>query len=275
MTEANWIEVVASHPAAEDCSGLLYALGALGIEVINQETLRAFFQNPPQELAEQIKGYGFTIASLTPVAKENWTGQCAEMWEAVTTGGLRIRPVESAAAAALLPYSPQEIRIIPGLGFGTGHHSATQHVLHLLQEVPRSSVHSALDLGTGSGILAIAISRLFNCPTTAIDNDPLALENAAENIAINQAASISIIEGTLDQAVGQFDLIAANLYAELLVALAPALKEKLIPGGFLALSGIAEGLAPDVEAAFGWEVRRKRAEGGWVGLLYQRPVISG
>jgi len=271
MTEAQWIEIVAVRPDAEECSGLLYELGALGIEVINSSSVRAFFQNPPDNLVVLIEGMGFQVASATAVPKENWTGQCPEMWESVEAGALRIRPVESAAVAAALPAVPEEIRIIPGLGFGTGHHTATQHVLHLLQEVPRAPVHSALDLGTGSGILAIAIARLFNCATLAIDNDPLALENAAENITINHATGITLSEGTLEEAQGSFDLIAANLYAELLVSLAPALKEKLNRGGFLALSGIAEGLGPEVEAAFGWRPTCKRVEGGWVGLLYQKP----
>ncbi|NDC37493.1 MAG: methyltransferase domain-containing protein [Proteobacteria bacterium] len=271
MIEAQWIEIVAVRPDAEECSVLLFELGALGIEIVGPSSVRAFFQNPPDNLVALIEGIGFQVTSATTVAKQNWTGQCPEMWHPVEAGALRIRPVESATAAAALPASPEEIRIIPGLGFGTGHHTATQHVLHLLQEVPRSAVRSALDLGTGSGILAIAISRLFHCPTLAIDNDPLALENAAENIAINHATGITATEGTLEQAIDSFDLIAANLYAELLISLAPALKEKLNPGGFLALSGIAEGLAAEVEAAFGWKALRKRVEGSWVGLLYQKP----
>ena len=267
--QPEWIEVIVSCSAPEEQSALLFALGALGIEIIDLTSLRAFFQLPPADLAQQIEEFGFKIKSLKAVEKENWTGRCSDVWEAVEANGIKIRPVEGIESAKTSPPLPDEILIIPGLGFGTGHHTATQHVLHLLQKVPSDQVRTALDLGTGSGILAIAIAKLFKVPVVAIDNDPLALENAADNLEINQVESVSLIHGTLEQSTEKFDLIAANLYAELLVELSDAIRARLKPGGFIALSGIAEPLLPDVLAAFPWKPLETRLSNGWAGLLYQ------
>ena len=160
--------------------------------------------------------------------------------------------------------------IIPGLGFGTGHHVATQNILHILQRIPRNSVSCALDVGTGSGILAIAIEKLFNVPVLAIDTDPLALENAADNLTINRTSQIALREGSLDAADGQFDLIVANLYAEILISMSGELLARLPKHGNIVLSGIVEELKPQVEAAFPFKPKFERTKDGWTGLLYSK-----
>jgi ribosomal protein L11 methylase PrmA len=129
-----------------------------------------------------------TVVSINTVADDNWTGACPEVWDTVTAGSLVIAPVESLNDPRPTPNNA--IKIIPGLGFGTGHHATTKMVLEelselairlkqgTLQAISTSFPERIFDLGTGSGILAIAAAKLFKAPVDANEIDPAALDNA-------------------------------------------------------------------------------------------------
>jgi ribosomal protein L11 methyltransferase len=130
------------------------------------------------------------------------------------------------------------------MGFGTGHHESTHAALELLQsaEVSELSPQKIFDLGTGSGILAIAAQLLYSEATiVGNDIDEAALNNAAENAAINGCSTIEFITGSLPDprlpAKG-FDLILANIYAEALCSLEEEIHKLSKPGGLLILAGI-------------------------------------
>lgn len=137
------------------------------------------------------------------------------------------------------------IEIDAGQAFGTGHHGTTAGCLEVIERVVRSArVTNALDIGTGSGVLAIAVRKLKNIPVLATDVDPVATRVAADNVRRNGIASGIALEtatgfhSTAFGHHGPFDLIIANILARPLIKMAPQLVTHLAPGGSVILSGI-------------------------------------
>lgn len=137
------------------------------------------------------------------------------------------------------------IEIDAGQAFGTGHHGTTAGCLEVIESVMRSApVNNALDVGTGSGVLAIAVRKLKNIPVLATDIDPIATRVATENVRRNGIASGIRLEtatgfhSTAFSRSGPFDLIIANILARPLMKMAPQLAAHLAPGGSVILSGI-------------------------------------
>lgn len=171
------------------------------------------------------------------------------------------------------PYTPQPDDVVidldPGMAFGTGQHPTTRTCLELLEErvTPGAVV---LDVGTGSGILAVAAVKLGAARCLALDVDAQAVRVARENAARNGVADqVQVVEGTLPIALAPrqaFDLALANITAAAVAALAPALTAALRPGGTLIGSGIVAGRLDEVLEALraaGFVIREVRAVGDW------------
>jgi ribosomal protein L11 methyltransferase len=161
----------------------------------------------------------------------------------------------------------------PGMAFGTGLHPTTRLCLAELERVAddgRVGEARVLDVGCGSGILAIAAARLGATSVLGVDTDPIAVEATAANAATNGLGDrIAARDGSLPTDGGPFDLVLANLIASVLVALAPLLAAELRAGGTLIASGIYVDREAEVRAAFeaaGLDVRERSAEGDWVAL---------
>ncbi|MGO4196430.1 50S ribosomal protein L11 methyltransferase [Rhizobium sp. YAF28] len=173
------------------------------------------------------------------------------------------------------------IEIDAGQAFGTGHHGTTAGCLEVIDGVVRSrKVRNALDLGTGSGVLAIAVRKLRNIPVLATDIDPIAVRVAAENVRRNGIASgIRTVtapgfHSTAFSENGPFDLIIANILARPLIRMAPQLVTNLAPGGSVILSGILASQRWKVIAAYnGAKLRHVRTiwRNGWVTIHLDRP----
>ncbi len=169
------------------------------------------------------------------------------------------------------------ITIEPGMAFGIGSHATTRGCLEFLEKAAgflRSKDFAALDVGTGSGILAIALAKLGARTIWAIDNDPVALKVARENLSFNGVEQNVHLSGAeLHRIRKSFSLVVANLTAETILGLADALAQKVKPQGFLILSGILHEQVRAVTRRFGTEgfvlLRRKR-EKEWVTLLFKR-----
>jgi ribosomal protein L11 methyltransferase len=150
---------------------------------------------------------------------------------------------------------PIGILIPAGMAFGTGEHATTATCLRLLADLNDhfpSGGFTALDLGTGTGILAIGAKALGAEKVVAIDYDPVAVRIAKRNAAANRFPSISVSRGdVLKLAVRQrFDLILANLFSDVLVAAAQRIARVTKPGGWLIFSGVLREQAPEVAVAF-------------------------
>ena len=172
--------------------------------------------------------------------------------------------------------SRQVITIEPGMAFGTGTHATTRGCLEFIEEVAALSApvkFTALDVGTGSGILAIALAKLGAKRVWALDNDPVALGVARENLQINGVADKVELSGTpLSLLKRKFPVVVANLTAETIVELAGAIAPRVAPAGYLILSGILRDKAASVLRCFAPRfglVKRKRAR-EWVTLLLRR-----
>jgi ribosomal protein L11 methyltransferase len=172
------------------------------------------------------------------------------------------------------------IEIEAGQAFGTGHHGTTAGCLETIDKVVTSRrVRNALDLGTGSGVLAIAVRKLRNIPVLATDIDPVAVRVAKENVRSNGIASGVTLEtapgfhSTAFSRHGPFDLIIANILARPLIKMAPQLVAHLAPGGSVILSGILAEQRWKVLAAYnGANLRHVRTiwRNGWVTIHLDR-----
>lgn len=166
------------------------------------------------------------------------------------------------------------IEIDAGQAFGTGHHGTTAGCLEMIEAVIRARhPRNALDLGTGSGVLAIAARKLAQIPVLATDIDPVATRVARENVRRNGIASGVALEtapgfhSTSFSRHGPFDLIIANILARPLMKMAPDLARNLTPGGSVVLSGILASQRWRVLAAYnGPRLRHVRTiwRNGWV-----------
>lgn len=161
----------------------------------------------------------------------------------------------------------------PGMAFGTGLHPTTRLCLAAVESLAERGVLAGarvLDVGCGSGILAIAAVKLGAESAFGVDTDPIAIEatvaNARRNAVVRRVAAR---EGSLPSRERTFDVVLANLIAGLLVPLAPALRDEVRPGGTLLASGIFVDRESDVRGAFeaaGLTVTDRTAEGDWVAL---------
>jgi ribosomal protein L11 methyltransferase len=172
------------------------------------------------------------------------------------------------------------IEIEAGLAFGTGHHGTTSGCLDVLETVARRErPRNALDLGTGSAVLAIALAKFAHIPVLATDIDPIATKVAADNARLNgvsayiEAHTAPGFHHPIFAARGPFDLIVANILARPLMKLAPQMAHHLVPGGSIVLSGILERQRNAVLAAYvGQNFRHVRTlhREGWVTLHLKR-----
>jgi ribosomal protein L11 methyltransferase len=161
----------------------------------------------------------------------------------------------------------------PGMAFGTGLHPTTRLCLAALERLAdRGAIDGrrVLDVGCGSGILAIGAVRLGAASALGVDTDPLAIEATAANARRNRLGRrITARAGSLPTGEGPFDVVLANLIAALLVRLAPDLRAELAPSGTLLASGIFIDRETEVREAFeaaGLRVADRLAEGDWVAL---------
>src|SRR5581483_2151939 len=178
-----------------------------------------------------------------------------------------------------LEYNAQPNEIVieldPGMAFGTGLHPTTRLCLAVLENyaTPRAEM---LDVGTGSGILAIGAARLGAEHVDALDIDPIAVETATKNVAASQLGhKIRVTRGSIEReaAPKTYDLITANIFADTIAELAPALVQHLKANGVLIASGILVERAYLVEDAMReqkMELIEKQQEDDWLVMVYRR-----
>lgn len=160
-----------------------------------------------------------------------------------------------------------------GAAFGTGEHATTAMSLRMLERITRRLEPGwrMLDAGTGSGILALAGHRFGAGKVVALDNDPLAVSTAKENGRRNNVRGIQFqVDDATTKQRGSFDIIAANLYSELLVAALPVWRANLCRGARLVLSGVMRAQEGDLVRALrknGYATDETRRRGKWIALL--------
>jgi ribosomal protein L11 methyltransferase len=164
------------------------------------------------------------------------------------------------------------LRLIDSGAFGTGLHPTTALCLDALEDlVEAARPQTVLDVGTGSGILALAALRLGVARAVGIDVDEQALRAAADNARLNSLADrLELRRGGPETLTGTWPLVLANLLAAPLIEMAPAAVRRVGHHGQLVLSGIPAAVEPDVDAAYrhlGMQRVQVRSRGGWVALV--------
>ncbi len=243
---------------AEDAAAELFDEGASGVEVRDGEgtpmpgarlpasgsaLLVAWF--PDRASADGARAaHGGDVAE---VADEDWGEGWKKEFRPLDVGRVRVRPSWIAEPP---PAGSVEVVLDPGMAFGTGSHPTTSLCLAALSDLlaarPGASV---LDVGTGSGILAIAARKLGAGRVAGNDDDPKAVEVARENAAANGVA-LELVGQPVQELAGAFDLVVANILANTLVELAPGIAAKVAPGGVVLLSGILAPQADEVRRAY-------------------------
>lgn len=225
---------------------------------------------------DEMKGYGLDTGKVSLktkyVADQDWNTAWQKFYHVIDfSRHLAIVPQWEDYQPA---FSNQElIRLDPGLAFGTGGHTTTQLVLMALE---RSIVRpmKVMDIGTGSGILAIAASKLGAQEVLATDISEEAVTAARENIKLNDLDNIEVKKANLLKDTNEkFDLILANILAEVLVDLIPDLDTHLTEEGKVIFSGIDYLQLPKIERLleeYGFKIKLKMREGRWIGLLIAR-----
>ncbi|AGA70415.1 (LSU ribosomal protein L11P)-lysine N-methyltransferase [Desulfitobacterium dichloroeliminans LMG P-21439] len=300
----NWREigVTVSSAGEEAVADLFYQLGCPGVSIEDPELLRSYVESGTwdyhdfgevaltgtsvvkgyicedeelqaklrqldeglKELLRSFPDWVLQVKGLT-VQEEDW----ATSWKAYfkpTRIGQRFLIKPTWEDVVPIP-TDIILELDPGMAFGTGTHATTSLCLEALEEIvrPRTRV---FDLGTGSGILAIAAAKL-GAQVEAIDLDSVAVKVAQENVELNQVADqVRVQKGDLGSVLtGQADLVIANIIADVILMLLPDLKRILKDDGEFLASGIIEHRSPDVEEGMrehGLEVIEKREDSGWV-----------
>ena len=214
------------------------------------------------------------IWSVTRMPYKNWN----EVWESsyepvLIAGRCYIRAPFHPASRIQDPASCFEIIIEPKMSFGTAHHETTALMIEALLEEEVKGQH-VLDMGCGTGVLAILAHKLGASTVVAIDNDTWAFENASENVLKNEAVSVHVIKGDVNAIPKElFDLILANINRNTLVEQISVYSEALQPGGRLILSGFYSEDLPDIEACaarHGLSFSASRKENNWTAAKFNR-----
>ena len=161
-----------------------------------------------------------------------------------------------------------ELVITPKMSFGTGHHATTYTVMQLMRKI-NFEHKQVFDFGTGTGILAILAERLGAAKVLAVDNDPWCIENAQENISINNCKSIDIQLVDTVNAAWKFDVVIANINRHIIEANLASLPAIVVKGGVLILSGLLQTDEIDILAAcnlLGFTHRETLVKDGWIAI---------
>ncbi len=310
------VTITVSPTAVDLVSTLLFESGASAVAVMEGAwpRLRTHLPDDPaletslarvRSYLASLRSEGFDLGPATLMCRRvhdaGWATRWKEFFRPLRIGRrLVIRP-----SWERTPKKEDDIvvELDPGMAFGTGQHPTTRMCLELLEEaLERFRVHSpglsgrnlkttnyelrtmnrhpaVLDLGTGSGLLAIAAFRLGAGTVLALDTDRVACETASENIRRNGGGGrIVVKQGSLELAGRRtFDVVLANLTAEGLMGLAPCLARSLRPMGRLITSGILRKQERVVAARFrqcGMALEQVRRGSGWVGLMFRRSAAS-
>lgn len=217
----------------------------------------------------------FSVEAIDP--EVNWVAKSLEGLQPVRAGGFYVHGSHEDKKP---PAGMTAIRIDAAQAFGTGHHETTTGCLEAIDRALKQRRFGAmLDVGTGTGVLAIALAMRTRQPVIATDIDPIAVETTVENARDNGVGRYVIgLEATglshpQITAGGPYDLIVANILAMPLVALAPAMRRAAAPGAMIILSGILNTQASRVISAYaraGMVLRRKLIKKEWSTLVLER-----
>ena len=229
-------------------------------------------------LKERFAAVGLDDAKIETVGvnEEDW----ANSWKAY------YKPIKIGKKLVIVPawekYTPAEgeliVRMDPGMAFGTGTHETTRLVIELLEKYTKKDCRM-LDVGTGSGILAICASKLGAGACKAYDIDPVAVRVARENIKDNLCDNITCDTSDLlagvDLSGGQYDIVCANIVADIIIRMTPDIGRYMKDDAILIASGIITERADEVVSAVeanGLRIKERLTDNGWCALVIEKNI---
>jgi ribosomal protein L11 methyltransferase len=281
VSRESWhsIEATCLREAGEAIEYGLMEAGALGTESRDAGDgahIIGYYDAPVEEseirtaLLDALRIYNLASSSLvdlkvSEVADRDWLAEWKKDWQPVVVGRFIVAPPWSDVTAA---HNRIVIRIEPGMAFGTGTHETTRLCLKAIEKYYRGG--SFLDVGTGTGVLAIAAVKMFpEARVEAVDTDAEAIEIARENARLNDVGGKIIFRaGTVEEQTSSADFVCANLTAPVIVDLLPLLLGATC--GRLVLSGILDSQIELVEAnlrELGAAILESEQDGEWIALV--------
>jgi ribosomal protein L11 methyltransferase len=253
---------------------LIALLSESGFEGFEQDdtVLRAYVPEAhfdPAALEALLKPYGLSYEEQR-IEERNWNEEWEKHFEPVIVDDFcAIR----AHFHAPLPGVEHELLITPKMSFGTGHHATTYMMIQAMRGLPLQGKR-VLDLGTGTGVLAILAEKLGAGEVVAVDNDDWAIANAKENIEVNECKRIVISKNSsLAELTGCFDILLANINKHVIVAELPAMGQHLRQGGVILLSGLLEDDYKDIEnesVKLNFLISVRMTKGAWICLRLEK-----
>ena len=236
--------------------------------------LDAYCEHEPDEamlaaLTALVPSAAGTAPTVTPLTAQDWVTMSQAGLEPIREGRF---VVHTSAHPVEAPEGGRAFLIDAGQAFGTGHHATTSGCLAMLDGLADRAVTNAIDLGTGTGLLAFAAAHLWpEASITATDIDPAAIDVTRENMAANSVDDIELIvaDGALSEAIAErapYDLLIANILAGPLISMAPEVAAIAAPHAEIVLAGLLETQRAEVERAFtacGCTVEAVDRRGDW------------
>lgn len=305
-----WVEVkvVTTSEAVEPVSGIFYGLDVKGVaiedpnDILKREqgpltwdfadlnileyggkaaVVKGYFSEDDdidklskyvKEKINELKDMGINVGEGKVIAhvvrEEDWANNWKKYYKPTKIGdNIVIKPIWE-------DYEAKKDEIIveldPGMAFGTGTHETTRMCILALEKYINSD-STVFDIGTGSGILAIAAAKMKAKRVVGVDLDPVAVDSAKENVAYNNLENIEILEGNLlDVVKGKADIVVANIIAEIICVLVDDVKNSLTTDGYFISSGIIRdrrAMVVEKLEASGFEIIEELCEGEWVCLV--------
>jgi len=271
----NHIQISVKTVSADQSELLIAKLLEAGFEGFEEEGMllhafcpaHQFDESILREIADQ---FGITY-SRTDVADRNWN----EEWEK------KIEPViiDDFAAIRAAFHPPMknirhELIITPKMSFGTGHHATTTMMIRAMQKIDFTG-REVMDFGTGTGILAILASKMGAKEVLAIDYDDWSINNALENVAVNDSGNITVTQSNSTLNTGIFDIILANINRHVIMENLAGFRQHLRPQGVLILSGFLTQDEAEIESdakEYGLIKERILQEGDWICMTLKMPA---
>jgi ribosomal protein L11 methyltransferase len=272
--------VEAPAAAEEAVVAALWELGTSGVHVQTGPPARvvlvAYFPGRPglaADLGSSLSLLGVTDVQPADIPAVDWVARFREGFRAFHAGGFTIVPEWEPAPSGST--SDRLLRILPARAFGTGTHESTRLCLGALESLAaRAPLGRVVDVGTGTGILAVAAARLGARTVTAIDIDPEAVDSARLHAGLN-GIEVRLVrgDGAAALAARRFDIVLANLSAPLLVEKRDEIARLCAPGAHLIVAGFLGDDLPAIAGAYaGLGAADTRTDGEWAALLVEAPA---
>jgi ribosomal protein L11 methyltransferase len=268
------IEITSSKPLSDELLSFLQESSPLGIWLIDEKSAKVFFKVKPEDLKKNLKRrFPFLKIKSGEFKDRNWVKEYE----------MKLKPIEIGKKFLIVHFSSKSkikkvksenrivIKLIPSEAFGTGEHFTTSSSIKMLETISPMP-EKVLDIGTGSGILAIASSKLSARYVVGFDIDFDSVKVAKESSSLNDSP-IFVLCSSVEAIKGKFKLVIANILAETLIELSDEIDRVASRRSKLILSGIAKEKEKDVLKVYeekGFKLKRKISDKEWVTLLCSR-----